>query len=212
VVSAVPGHPALPVVFLGLFVVFALLRAAHTRPVPRPEAAGEGSRVGQTADRLRLLGSAALAVLVTLYGFWHVFGLFPWLGNFHLPLPDPARWVAAVAAAASLAALHHVRRDLGDAFRVTLTLGADHELVTHGWYQRVRHPMYAALTAYFLTATLVSANGLLFGLGVLLSGLLRLRTGQEEQMLAAHFGEAYRRYQDRTGRYLPRFIPRTRTR
>jgi protein-S-isoprenylcysteine O-methyltransferase Ste14 len=72
--------------------------------------------------------------------------------------------------------------------------------------------MYAALTAFFLSSTLVSGNGLLIALGLALSGLLRLRTGLEERMLADHFGDAYRRYQARTGRYLPPLTPRKRTR
>jgi len=68
----------------------------------------------------------------------------------------------------------------------------------------------AALGSFFLLACLVSANVLVILPAVCLAMILAARTGQEEKMMEAHFGEDYRRYQAQTGRLWPRITPRMR--
>ncbi len=213
--SAIPGNSWLPLVFLGLFCAFTWLRTRHTGSL-RSRETGPPARV-QREDRftrtLRMGFSVTLAGLVTLYGFWHVFGWFRWMGRFQIPLPDPVRWAAAAAAAAALLMLMRIHRDLGDGFSVRLRVRADHDLVTDGLYAHVRHPMYAALSAFFLSASILSGHGLIALCGVALTVLLWSRTVGEERMMEEHFGDAYREYRARTGRFFPRpafLIRRTR--
>jgi len=151
-----------------------------------------------------------LSCVVVVYGFHHVFGLFPWVAGAEFALPSWLRWIAVAGAAASLVMLDQVHRDLGESFSVRLLVQEDQILVTNGWYARIRHPMYSALGSFFLLACLVSANVLVILPAVCLAMILAARTGQEEKMMEAHFGEDYRRYQAQTGRLWPRITPRMR--
>ncbi|MCC6905881.1 MAG: isoprenylcysteine carboxylmethyltransferase family protein [Anaerolineae bacterium] len=81
-------------------------------------------------------------------------------------------------------------------------------LVTTGPYRWVRHPMYAAFFLVSLSFLLAAANlciGLMW-IGVNAVAILpNLRA--EERHLEQQFGEAYRRYAERTGALWPRLIP-----
>ena len=79
------------------------------------------------------------------------------------------------------------------------------QLVTHGPYKLVRHPMYSAYTFWFLSWFLVSTN-ILFAISwVLWLVYLFIRIPQEEQMMLEQFGDPYREYMSKTGRLFPRF-------
>lgn len=85
-------------------------------------------------------------------------------------------------------------------------LAIGHELVTHGPYRYVRHPVYGSFMAIALGAALAFRSYLLLGLSVvmILTGLWW--ASAEEKLLASidGFGDAYRAYAARTGRFLPR--------
>lgn len=203
----------LPITFLCLFVSLALLRALHQRrPVePSPEGRTRFSREGNQLDWIRRGLTAFLSSMVVIYGFHHVFGFFPWFAHGAVPFPAWVRWMGAAAAVASLVMLHQVHRDLGEAFSVRLLVRENHPLVTNGWYARIRHPMYSALGAFFLSSSVVAAHLLIAVPALAIVAVLCARTGAEERMMEAHFGEAYRRYRDGTGRLWPRFTRRRQT-
>jgi protein-S-isoprenylcysteine O-methyltransferase Ste14 len=52
--------------------------------------------------------------------------------------------------------------------------------------------------------SLVTANWFFFVAGCLTFVLLMIRTGKEEENLIARFGDDYRNYMQRTGRFVPR--------
>jgi protein-S-isoprenylcysteine O-methyltransferase Ste14 len=59
---------------------------------------------------------------------------------------------------------------------------------------------------FFVALSLISANWY-FGAVMLLGAVpLFARTRQEEAMLIARFGDQYREYMKRTGRFLPRLV------
>jgi protein-S-isoprenylcysteine O-methyltransferase Ste14 len=53
----------------------------------------------------------------------------------------------------------------------------------------------------------MAANWFFFATGLLLFVVLVIRTRVEEENLVARFGESYRSYMERTGRFLPRMKP-----
>ena len=102
-------------------------------------------------------------------------------------------------------AVLEVARRPGRNFSPTLHVRADHTLVVHGVYRRVRHPMYAAQWLWGIAQALLVHNWVAGFSGLVLSVLLYLlRIPREERMMAEHFGEKYRSYTDQTGRILPR--------
>jgi protein-S-isoprenylcysteine O-methyltransferase Ste14 len=78
-------------------------------------------------------------------------------------------------------------------------------LCTRGPFRFVRHPMYAAWISLIVPGVVLILNrwvGVLWlaALHPLWHGLVR----REEHTMEGLFGEAYRRYAARTGRFLPR--------
>jgi protein-S-isoprenylcysteine O-methyltransferase Ste14 len=55
-----------------------------------------------------------------------------------------------------------------------------------------------------VAVSMIAANWFLLVMGVVLFCLLIIRTRIEEANLVARFGDSYRTYMDRTGRFLPR--------
>lgn len=128
----------------------------------------------------------------------------PWLSWMYLVLPDWLRWSGAVIAALFLVMLVWVHRFLGREWSTDVTVLQEHKLVTDGPYRRVRHPMYTALNGFFIGLVLLSASWLL-GLYTLLTLVFMIRRiPLEEGLLVEQFGDEYRRYMERAGRWLPK--------
>jgi protein-S-isoprenylcysteine O-methyltransferase Ste14 len=69
--------------------------------------------------------------------------------------------------------------------------------------------MYTSFLIMLIGFLLLSANWLVGGAGIAFVLLLMaVRTPREERMLLGRFGDEYRRYLERTGRYLPPLRPR----
>lgn len=96
------------------------------------------------------------------------------------------------------------RRALGQFYSGHVSVIEGQPLVQSGPYQIVRHPAYAGylLIALGLALGYSSLAGLVAILTLLLPSLL-YRVNVEERMLFEHFGEAYRRYVDKSKRLIP---------
>ena len=106
-----------------------------------------------------------------------------------------------VATGAAVAVLAGLR--LGPNLTPTPLPKEDGELVTAGFYQYVRHPIYtgvllAAAGVLVFQASIAHIVGF-----VLVWGVLTLKALGEEKMLAEKY-EGYASYATRTGRFLPR--------
>jgi protein-S-isoprenylcysteine O-methyltransferase Ste14 len=62
-----------------------------------------------------------------------------------------------------------------------------------------------------VAVSLIAANWFLFVTGVVLVFLLIIRTRTEERNLVARFGDSYRAYMERTGRFLPKITSNRRS-
>jgi len=127
-----------------------------------------------------------------------------WLDVCMIPLPSWCQWLGVGLGAAGLALLVWVHRTLGRHWSTNLQLRKEHTLVTSGPYCWVRHPMYTALFSFFAGLVLVSASWLVALLVVVATFVLYARVGKEETMMIEQFGDEYRNYMQRTGRFLPR--------
>jgi protein-S-isoprenylcysteine O-methyltransferase Ste14 len=122
-----------------------------------------------------------------------------------LPLSTWLRWVGIVLAVAGLGLVTWVLRALGHNFSTTLSIKRDQTLVTHGPYRWVRHPMYSAFVLLWVAFSLASTSWLVGLTGLAAFALvMAVRTPREERMLTERFGDEYRAYMGRTGRFLPR--------
>jgi protein-S-isoprenylcysteine O-methyltransferase Ste14 len=149
---------------------------------------------------LRLCGLAAwLGSIVYLINpvwmGWAAIGLPPWLRLAGLPLGLVA-----------VAWLFWMLRTLGRNLTDTVNVRASATLVTGGPYRWVRHPMYVGVALLELSFSLLTANAFVAIAGGLCTAMLMLRTSTEEAKLVERFGEDYREYARRTGRFLPWFF------
>lgn len=148
---------------------------------------------------LRLCGVLAWAVI-------NAYLMHPaWVRWCSVRLPDGLRWLgAAVAIFGVPPLLFWTFRSLGKNLTDTVVTRREHTLVTHGPYRWVRHPFYGVVLLWGISLSLLTANWLLALLGVAAVTMLVVRTRVEEVKLTERFGDAYRAYTRRTGRFFPR--------
>ena len=121
-----------------------------------------------------------------------------------MPLPAWARWAGVGLAAITVPLLIWTLRSLGPNLTDTVVTRQAHTLVTRGPYAVVRHPFYDCMALFTMSIALTASNWFLIAAGVVAFTLLAKRSWIEEEKLLARFGEPYRDYQARTGRFLPR--------
>ena len=78
------------------------------------------------------------------------------------------------------------------------------DLVSAGAFKHVRHPLYLASILFYVGLTVSTAS--LFSLGLLVVILIFYNyiASYEEKLLEVQFGEEYRNYKKRTGKWVPR--------
>ena len=124
-----------------------------------------------------------------------------WAG---MPLPASLRWSGAILGLVAAMAELWTLRSLGPNLTDTVVTRQAHTLITRGPYRWVRHPFYDCMLLFTVSAALMMANWFVLVAGALTFMLLAMRSRTEEQKLLERFGEPYRDYQARTGRFLPR--------
>lgn len=120
------------------------------------------------------------------------------------PLHPVPLAVGSVLLAIGLWLFYRSHADLGTNWSITLELREQHQLVTHGVYRSVRHPMYTSLLLYSLGQSLVVPNWIAGpSYLVAMALLIALRIGPEERMMREKFGPDYDNYIAATKRLLP---------
>jgi protein-S-isoprenylcysteine O-methyltransferase Ste14 len=166
------------------------------------------SRTGEKLDRRQ--EGLFILVALRLIGVAGWVGLMAYLINPEcmawatVPLPTWLRWtgVGLLLVAGSL--LVWMFRTLGKNLTDTVVTRKEHTLVTSGPYRWVRHPFYTSAALLVLASSLAAANWFFFVMGCAMFLLLVIRTRKEEENLIARFGDDYRNYMQRTGRFVPR--------
>jgi protein-S-isoprenylcysteine O-methyltransferase Ste14 len=130
-----------------------------------------------------------------------------WMAWSALPLPTAVRWGGVGVGLAALPVIYWVLRSIGRNISETVLTKAEHQLVTHGPYRWVRHPLYTVASVVFLSLGLIAANAFILALGLLIFvGVAVFIVPREEAELSAKFGPAYEDYRRRTGGLFPRFV------
>ena len=130
-----------------------------------------------------------------------------WMAWSSVPLPAGVRWSGGAVYALGVGLLAWTLRSLGTNLTDTVVTRREHTLVTSGPYRWVRHPFYDAMALLILAIALVAANWFVLVTGAIVFVLLAVRARTEEAQLLARFGEPYRAYRQRTGRFVPAMRP-----
>jgi len=96
-------------------------------------------------------------------------------------------------------------RVLGRQWRIDAGLNADHELVTAGPYQVVRHPIYTSMLCVLLASGfMINQHWPLMVVSLLLYFIgTEIRVRVEDGLLASRFGATFLEYQRRVSAYIP---------
>ena len=167
-----------------------------------------GLQLGETKgrkwkeSRTYLIGGVPIAIAFYYLVYIYLFSSdLPWM---YLGLPDVVRWVGFAASFAVIGFLTWVFKTIGTAGAKYVITFDDMKLATSGPYSRVRHPMYAGFFLWGITLLLFTDH---WGVGGTFVGLIVfvafLRVPHEEKVLIEHFGDEYRQYRARTGRFFP---------
>ena len=187
-----------------LIAAILLLSALSISITFRRRANKSGDQISSKEEGGLLLG---LRAIFGLSGWLAAFAYLinpAWMGWAQLELPVWARWTGAALMAACLPLIYWVFSSLGKNVTPTVAIRREHTLVTHGPYRWVRHPLYSVGFIAFIGFSLLSAMWFTAVTLILGFSVLTMRTPLEEQRLIERFGDEYRDYIRRTGRYLPR--------
>ena len=166
------------------------------------KASGSGQISRRREERLRFALLASCNALGMIGGLVYVLApeRMKWAT---LPLPTWSRWLGVGLGAVGGPLLLWTHQALGKNWSATVEIKGEHTLVTSGPYRWVRHPMYTTFFVQGLASLLVSANWVIGGSWLGQGIVAASRAGDEEALMIEEFGDRYRAYMQRTGRFLP---------
>lgn len=100
-------------------------------------------------------------------------------------------------------AMNWAEASLGKQFSVQVALQENHQLVTAGLYQYLRHPRYLGIIIFNLGLALVFRSGLALLLVLALTLVLLWRIHDEEAFMHQEFGTDWETYSKRSWRLIP---------
>jgi len=186
------------VMLLAMRVYFMVkVRRAGERLMPDKQA------VAREGGRGALVARMAMFFLLISFLVMYIIGM-AWIDLFAFPLPVWLRWAGFGLGLLSVAFWTWTQIHLDTQWSAQLQLRKEHHLVTTGPYARIRHPLYSAMFGWAAALGLLTANWIFVTMAVLSIVGTVVRIPKEEQMMIEAFGEEYKNYMERTGRFFPK--------
>jgi protein-S-isoprenylcysteine O-methyltransferase Ste14 len=185
-----------PIALLALFHALIRLRSAiHRR---RTGTSGNFLGPGRTRfDRWR-----AISLRVLLFAAW-VDALCIAAGRLELAPAPLLRTLGAALALGSALLMFAAQLQLGDSWRLGIEWAARPGLVVRGMYRWTRNPIYLWMLLSWTGLALLVWDPLIALIVVVLYVNLRVQVQQEELWLLVVYGQEFREYASRVGRFLP---------
>ena len=154
----------------------------------------------------------------TMMTFIRIGGLILWLSPFaylinpnwmawsKIGLPESVRWLGVGIGILCVLGIYWLFSSIGTGITPVSATRKEHQLVTSGPYRWVRHPLYTVGSSMFLAFGMMADNWFIALLGVVAFIGMAIRTPKEEANLIEKFGDEYREYMKRTGRFLPKVL------
>jgi protein-S-isoprenylcysteine O-methyltransferase Ste14 len=127
-----------------------------------------------------------------------------WMAWSKVGLPEWVRWLGVAIGILCVIGVYWLFSSIGSGITPTSATRKQHTLVTRGPYRWVRHPLYTVGSSLFIAFGMMADNWFIASLGILTFILMAARTPKEEANLIEKFGDEYREYMKRTGRFLPK--------
>jgi protein-S-isoprenylcysteine O-methyltransferase Ste14 len=120
-----------------------------------------------------------------------------------VPQVAPAAITAAILCVIGLAIALWARFTLGRNWSGIVTLKEGHELVKHGPYRFVRHPIYTGILTMFFATALALGHLAGFAATLLMFVSFWIKLRDEEKLMLQQFPEQYADYRRRVKRIIP---------
>ena len=187
--------------FVLLFALFAMrvyfmikVRRADGRVMPDDQAVvREG---GSSVFILRIVLFFTLIAFLVRY-----FLGATWIDAFLFPLPGWLRWKGFALGIFAVIFWSWTQIHLDTQWSAQLQLKKIHHLVTTGPYAYVRHPLYVCMIGWSVSVSMLTANWIFVAVCVLSIAGVMWRVPKEEQMMIDAFGDEYKAFMQRTGRF-----------
>jgi protein-S-isoprenylcysteine O-methyltransferase Ste14 len=127
-----------------------------------------------------------------------------WMVWSKIGLPEMVRWLGVGIGVLCTLGIHWLFNSIGTGITLTSATRKEHSLVTNGPYRWIRHPLYTFGSTLFVALGMMADNWFIVVLGLLAFIPVAIRTPKEETNLIEKFGDEYREYMKRTGRFLPK--------
>jgi protein-S-isoprenylcysteine O-methyltransferase Ste14 len=191
--------------FLILFVTFFVMRAyfmikihrAKQRLMPDKEAGEREGGSGYVIFRVVLF--VALVVFLGMYLF-----RMAWIDVFNFVIPGWLRWAGFALGILSVLFMTWTQVSLDIQWSAQLQLREDHRLITTGPYSRMRHPLYTSLFGWSAAVSLLTANWIFVAISLFAMIGMIIRIPKEGLMMIEAFGDEYKAFMKRSGRFLPK--------
>jgi len=185
-------------VYWGAIIAEMAIRA----PISRKQRKEAKSERRVTTQEKVLLGLLFLAMFfVPLF-----YSVTNWLDFANYSLPVWAGWIGAALMICAIFIFWRAHADLGLNWSPSLEIRKEHQLITNGIFNYIRHPMYASQWVWVIAQPLLLQNWIAGWLNLLIFIFFYfLRVKAEEQLMLEQFGEQYRSYMQKVGGVIPKF-------
>jgi protein-S-isoprenylcysteine O-methyltransferase Ste14 len=129
-----------------------------------------------------------------------------WMAWSKLGLPDWTRWLGVGIGALCVPGIYWLFSSIGIGITPVSATRREHQLSMRGPYRWIRHPLYTIGSSFYFALGLIADNWFIMLMGVLAFVAMAVRTPKEEANLIEKFGDEYREYMRRTGRFLPKLF------
>ena len=129
-----------------------------------------------------------------------------WMAWSKIGLPDWVRWLGVGVGTIGVLGVYWLFSSIGSGISPTSATREKHVLSTKGPYKYIRHPLYTFGSSLFIAFGMMADNWFIGLLGILAFIAMAVRTPKEEANLIEKFGDEYREYMKRTGRFLPKIL------
>jgi len=168
-----------------------------------PIAIGGGKQgVLLAIEYLIIIGFVAWMTSVLLFALHSSFRLFPSSLDLQLLNSFPAKIAGVALITSGLIILGSAYASFGDSWRVGFDVKNPGTLVTTGTFARSRNPIYVFLDLWFIGVFLINGTLIFLIFAVLAVAVLHWQILQEEKFLIRLYGQPYRSYCAKVGRYL----------
>jgi len=127
-----------------------------------------------------------------------------WMAWAKIGLPEWIRGLGVGIGVLCILGIYWLFSSIGSGITPTSATRKQHTLVTSGPYRWVRHPLYTVGSSMFISFGMMADNWFIAALGLLAFIAMAVRTPKEEANLIEKFGDEYRDYMKRTGRFFPK--------